>query len=269
MINDHLVVSSDVLIEKEVLAELASDNIVSSADLLIELPKDIGDGCSYSLDLNKQTKLMLTEVDFYQSVTFDSDKNSMCGAFIVLEGELSLAIADQAEVTVSNNSMVLFFLNDSKCQCTYRKGRTKLINFSIDAELMAILAQQCQDSPVNQNEQGQLYFENCLWTMPIIPDVSTIIKQIYNSQLAKTANKIYLQAKVMEVITLAFHWYKQQKSLATGLTHTDFKRIINAAKVMENKMANPPSLAELARLVGINDNKLKKQFKLVFKKNCF
>ena len=269
VVNERRVVNTDILIERDALNTLSSNNIAASADQAIELPSDIGGGISYGLDLDAQTKLMLTEVNFYQGITFDSEKESICGVFIVLEGELNLTIAEQEMVTITKNNMAIFFLNESKCQCSYSAGKSKLINFSINSTLMARLAEQCDNSPVNQSTQGDVQFDNCLWTMPIIPDISGVIKQIYHSELTKNANKIYLQAKVMEVLSLAFHWYQQQKTQLNGLTTKDFNRILNAAQLVESKMKNPPSLPELARLVGINDNKLKKQFKLIFKRPVF
>ena len=263
------VVCVDILVEKKPLTHLSSCNIARSADHCIELPIDIGSGTSYWLDLDTQTKLMLTEVAFNQAVTFDSDKETMCGVFILLEGELTLTIEDQAPVDVDKGTMAIFFLGDSKCRCRYSAKNTKMINFSISEDLMALLAQQSKITPVVQDEKGAWHLQNNLWTMPIIPEISVIIKQIYESQLPKTANKIYLQAKVVETLTLAFNWYQQQGAQFKGLTSADFERILAAAQIVEQRMSNPLSLTELAHQVGINDNKLKKQFKMVFNQTVF
>lgn len=40
--------------------------------------------------------------------------------------------------------------------------------------------------------------------------------------------------------------------------------MLQAAKIIEENMTEPPSLLELSRKIGINDSKLKKNFKLVF-----
>ena len=269
IVTHEKVISADVFIERQLLTELSSNNIANSSDYCIEFPSEIGTGISYGLDLDKETKLILTEVEFSQVVNFDSEKNSMCGVFILLEGELMLTISGQEAVTVNKDTMVIFFLGDSECRCRYSAKKTKMINFSITSDLMALLAQQSQVSPIRQSSNGNWILENDLWTMPIIPEISTAIKQIYTSKLQGAANKVYLQAKVIEILSLAFHWYQHQNTQFYGLSRTDFDRILNAAKIIESKMKEPPSLLELARLVGINDNKLKKQFKQVFNQAVF
>ena len=249
--------------------DTVSTDVVARVDHVITLPDTIGEGCSYSTDLGEQCKLMLTDIQLLQETTFEGQEVNLCGVFIMLKGELTLEISGQAPVTVDSNSAGLFFIGDSACNCTYSAGHIKMINFSVDVELMASLARQYDSSPAKLGADGQWQVEDSLWTMPLTTAIGDIIEQIYRCQLAAHSRKIYIQAKLMEILTLLFDWREQQKKRCGELSPGDQAPIMAAARLIEDRMANPPSLSELAREVGINDNKLKKAFKQVFNETVF
>lgn len=270
MINpENQVISTESLIEKPSQIALNSTDIAAIADHIIELPDKIGTGNNYILDLDDQNKLILSDVNFYQQTTFVSDNDySLCGVFIVLEGRLNIEIEGSPPVSVTKNSAGLFFIGESQCRCIYPAGKTKLINFSITSKLMESLVQYNSDSPISQLSIDQWQITNCIWIMPITPEISDVVNQIYSNNLTAKAKKIYVQAKLMEVLTLLYQWHLQQ-SQYSELKPKDLNSIIRAARLIEEQMENPPSLIKLSRLVGINDNKLKKEFKLIFKCTVF
>ena len=251
------------------LEDSVSTTIVEKVDYVINLPDSIGTGTSYSTDLDKQCKLMLTEVNFQQDITFEGSDVDLCGVFIMLSGELTLEVAGLPSVTVNKNSAGLFFIGNNSCSCTYKAGHVKMINFSVDVELMTSLAEQYDSSPAKLMDTGQWQIEDSLWTMPVTATINDVIEQIYQCQLSKKARKVYIKAKLMEILTLLFDWHDHQKKQCIKLNTQEILNITDAARLIELHMSNPPNLSELAHLVGINDNKLKKDFKLVFQDTVF
>lgn len=159
----------------------------------------------------------------------------------------------------------------------------------------------------NVQRQTSSYFEggkrNCFITIQlgvewlksieegVLPDIITnpFWQGIYNSgrasQLMLTvAHEIaqevsqqsrqyhYISAKVLELwsheLTLLRRLsVPENKSLT--LKAQDVASIHQAAEILLKEMVNPPSLLELSRRVGINDNKLKKNFKQVLGTTAF
>lgn len=94
-----------------------------------------------------------------------------------------------------------------------------------------------------------------------------ILKDIISTPFDENFNSIYIQGKILELISLNFN----ETFVSTKVEKDDFKlddHDINAIKkakeILIQNMQNPPSLFELSRLAGINDFKLKKGFKKLY-----
>ena len=73
----------------------------------------------------------------------------------------------------------------------------------------------------------------------------------------------------MELLAMLYNNFYTVKQVYTGVTSRDVDCIYDAARIIEKEMADPPSLFELSRKVGINENKLKSNFKLVFNNTVY
>lgn len=93
-----------------------------------------------------------------------------------------------------------------------------------------------------------------------------VLEQILNCPFQGQTQQIYLEAKCLELIVLKLEQLKQtEKSapLPCTLKPDDIDRIHWARQLLVERLANPPSLLELARQVGLNDYKLKIGFREV------
>lgn len=87
------------------------------------------------------------------------------------------------------------------------------------------------------------------------PAVRFLTQQIFNCPYQGITKRIYLQAKVLELIAL------QVSPLLTGegfsqplpLKSDTIARIHHAKQIILSRLENPPSLIELAELVGVSD----------------
>ncbi len=92
----------------------------------------------------------------------------------------------------------------------------------------------------------------------------TILDQIANSHLMGTGSDAYVDAKVLELLTLCFSQpYREQAPFK------EYDKIQEAALILTSDIHNPPSIRTLALRVGVNEKKLKQGFKIVFNNTVY
>ena len=102
--------------------------------------------------------------------------------------------------------------------------------------------------------------------------MQTALHQILNCPFQGITKKAYLESKVWELMALLIDQELQQPAVSRRpkpLKPDDIERIHYAKEVLKDRFSDPPSLIELARLVGINDCKLKAGFRQVFGTTVF
>ncbi len=263
--------SLDVL-TSEFITELDNrlDTVAGCADQIIKIPESLGDGQNYLIHVSNDIDLMVSESRFNQPVRFAAPNPEMCGAMVILEGECRMQIAgDAQEHTVKQGQAMLFILGSSECSISYPAGKIKMINFSVPKQLMAQLGTNNPNFPIHGNSETYTVEKDLLFTVPLSPELSRNVQQIYAANLSGEAQPLFINAKVIEILALMYHYFSEQKSIYPGIKPLDLQSIMRAADIVEKEMKHPPSLTELSRLVGINDNKLKKLFKAVFNNTVF
>ncbi|WP_291870573.1 AraC family transcriptional regulator [Maribacter sp.] len=101
---------------------------------------------------------------------------------------------------------------------------------------------------------------------PVSPAIAVVLSQIMNYNLHPSIKKLYMNGKVYELISLYFN-----KSTDADIEQCPFLvdednvlRIRKAKEIMINQMAEPPSLPDLAKQVGISLKRLKEGFKQIY-----
>ena len=96
----------------------------------------------------------------------------------------------------------------------------------------------------------------------------TVAHEIIDGLREQHVNQAYISAKVLELWSHKVTMLERLTSGACGkhnlLRAKDLAPIHQAAHILSKEMAAPPSLLELSRRIGINDNKLKNDFKQVY-----
>ena len=106
----------------------------------------------------------------------------------------------------------------------------------------------------------------------IQPKMTTALKQILYCSYQGMVKRAYLESKVIELIALVFD---HERTIRHGevkketLKPKQIQQIHYAREILLRDMYNPPSLAELARQVGLNDFLLKKGFRQIFGNTVF
>ncbi len=103
-------------------------------------------------------------------------------------------------------------------------------------------------------------------TKPISPSKIVILNQMMNYNLHPSVEKLYLKAKIYELLSLYFN-----KSEDADIEQCPFLvdeqnvlKIREAKDIIISNITEPPSLQELANKVGLNLKKLKEGFKQIY-----
>jgi len=98
------------------------------------------------------------------------------------------------------------------------------------------------------------------------PAIAVVLSQIMNYNLHPSIKELYIKGKVYELISLYFN-----KSSDADIEQCPFlvdednvRRIRKAKEIMIANMAEPPTLAELSKEIGLSLKKLKEGFKQIY-----
>lgn len=99
---------------------------------------------------------------------------------------------------------------------------------------------------------------------PNLPELNFVFQQIRDCQAEGHTLKIYLESKVMELLSLVVKGIEQeQKHISVKLDYKDIRNLKKTVTVMKNNLAAYPSGEELARIAGMSPAR----YQLAFRKH--
>lgn len=110
---------------------------------------------------------------------------------------------------------------------------------------------------IEQKQASYLASQN----LPITPAMSRLIDTIRQCQREGELKRLFIQVKVVELLMLQLEQHQQARLGDGAHLPPDQQKVREAKAILENRFANPPTINELARLVGLNEFKLKKGFR--------
>jgi AraC-like DNA-binding protein len=107
--------------------------------------------------------------------------------------------------------------------------------------------------------------------IPVDPAIHRVAHELLDSESMGCAAHVYRQAKLLELFSLFLRWDRPRPAVADGpgLRTYDMERLHQARSILLERMLDPPSIPELARLAGINECKLKRGFRELFGDTVF
>ena len=111
-----------------------------------------------------------------------------------------------------------------------------------------------------QDEIAPFYLQNA-----IASEIPPILQQILNCPYQGAMRRWYLEAKVLELMTLQLSQIQKSASNSTAQCLTpDIESIYQAQAILQQNYIDPPSIIELAQFVGLSRVKLQQGFRRVF-----
>lgn len=102
---------------------------------------------------------------------------------------------------------------------------------------------------------------------PISYKMHLILNDIINCSFDKEIKEVYLSSKIKEILSLLVVDIKQIPS--NELTRADLQKIEQAEQILMQNLQNPPTILNLSKEIGINQQKLKTLFKKHFKSSIY
>lgn len=175
--------------------------------------------------------------------------------------------------TVGNN--YLFYLPDiEETEQFFAGDRVYLIRICIDLNFLKSFIDGLEHLPtqlqsfLETDSPPRFHRPVGKLTLPM----QTALQQILNVPYQGMIQKMYLEGKVLELLALQFAQLIEadsDKQPLINLKKGDIDKIYQARDILTKNYDHPPSLIDLAKTVGINDNKLKYGFREVFGTTVF
>jgi AraC-like DNA-binding protein len=100
--------------------------------------------------------------------------------------------------------------------------------------------------------------------------IQSVLQDIINCAFDGHLKKLYIQAKIIELLSLQISQYEEEKKInPVGLKKSDIDKMMLVKEKIDNNLSETFTLTTLAREVGTNEQYLKKHFKILFGNTVF
>jgi len=167
--------------------------------------------------------------------------------------------------TDSRHSNVLLLPKETFTARTESQGEfvTATLYISL-SKYLSILGDSVEVLPKNflhaAEKTNVCYFKNHTWH----PRIKQVVEQMQQHQFSPLAGRIFFESKMLEIIAIMLDLQHRAAESQQFIAKKDEEKIRHAREILEQDLANPPSLSHLARLIGSNEFTLKRGFKAVF-----
>ncbi|MBW4619680.1 MAG: AraC family transcriptional regulator [Cyanosarcina radialis HA8281-LM2] len=106
----------------------------------------------------------------------------------------------------------------------------------------------------------------------VTPAMFAVLQQILKPPFQGMMKRMYLESRVLELLALQLNQFLHRERAiraVANLRPIDIEKAYHARDIIINRAENPPSLFELAQLVGLGDRKLRYCFREVFGTTVF
>lgn len=173
------------------------------------------------------------------------------------------------EYTETRGQNYLFYLPDIEEIEQYRSGdRWQMLRIEIDRNTIRRFVTELNNVPkqlqtlIEKENPQRFHFA----VGDITLQMQTIIGQICHHPYQGAIARMYLEAKVLELLALQL---SQLTELNSDITRSNLKpqsidRIYQARDILATRLENPPSISELTKQVGISELTLRRGFRELF-----
>lgn len=109
------------------------------------------------------------------------------------------------------------------------------------------------------------------YNLPVTAEMKMLLKDIIHCEKNPELKRIYIEARVTEMLMLQLEQYIQiaGNAICNTLRKTDIQKMHHVRTIIDNSWKEPCSLIDLAQQVTTNEYNLKKSFKEVFGTTIF
>ena len=263
-------------------AEQQGELLYHATELGIQywIPKQIGEGSDSFFKLRNGLTVEILRSKLRQSIRFVHQHESrfplvakfyVSGASRVQTPDVSDIENDYYEL--ANRHYLYHLPNQTEVEEWFADDLIYVVILSVDTRYFSSfnLGNTTLSNPLQKllNGDNTQRFHQPLGHMS--PQIKQLVQQIVQCPYTGLMQQLYLESKALELLASQFAiWTEAQPTgAAISLCVQDIEQLHHARTILVQRAQTPPSLTELARLVGLNDRKLKQGFRQLFGTTVF
>lgn len=230
----------------------------------LEIPAAIGKGYCRRIVIKPSMTISISDMTFYKKMTMGGrhDHSLYKLAFCLGEGFLC-QVGNKQEYEVAGGASYMFSQDRGigVSSCHLPGQRVLGLNIDIASELITGFLEQRGQAQARTGDWGGFH------NGTISPAVRLILHEIINCRYCDQVKRIYLEGKILELIAVCL----DETFLATAgpepaarLSACDLEALRQARSILDANIAAPLTIGKLARLICLNEYKLKIGFKQLF-----
>lgn len=174
--------------------DIVHNQLLDSATKKITCDKSMGDGAAYIFELPGDMIITFSDVTFKKPIVFKEHAKSYFGAYLVLDGSLTVHVpATKEHLTINKDEALFFVCHEAELAFHYHSGNTRYLNFCVPQQMMHTLLEN----------QATEFHENSFFTVAITTKIIQVVDDIFRSELCSSAKSLYLQAKSHGAVSVA------------------------------------------------------------------
>lgn len=236
-------------------------------EIHFEVPSHLGHGSSRRLKLGEFIEINFNNINLSQEVQMSGKTEGNAYIFLFCLGESMQwqeTISGQT-IELEKGSGTIQHVGEINEVGTYQTNRHYQ---GITLLLRPEKFRECFSSVGSNDDIFSNKYINYNYSRYTLPSESKIIiTEALHCPYIGVIKKLYLEGKIMELIAVCMNailMHNMKKIDQIELSRTDMESINQAKKILDNSVSSPISIAALARLVCLNESKLKRGFKHVY-----
>ena len=181
--------------------------------------------------------------------------------------EISINFGNQKNVVNNSSGIATSFYGNKKVEFIHKISHEKpLQSVSIFSTLSNLNKLPKEEKEIYTNHLNSLlnpksdYVEGPSFYMTA--EMQNAVSKIFRTNYTGTLRKLFLQSQITELLAHFFAHLSNDKK--DKIKASEKEKLYNAKDIISNNIATPPTLNELSKMIGLNNNKLKKNFKELF-----
>jgi AraC-like DNA-binding protein len=202
-----------------------------------------------------------------QTIVFEIDEESVVMNFICCNNVETQIDQLESEKYSKENTHNIFYTTNYKA--TFKIPAFEQINY-----LSVILSKDFYYQIINEDwELHEKFSKNILLKkssyltskyLPFTPAIQWVIHEIKNCNRQGALKKMYIETKVRELLIHQLEAIITLPVQKDQIDEDDYNKLQQAKLILDEDYVHAPTLAELSRLISLNEFKLKKGFKACF-----
>ncbi len=240
----------------------------SSFQTEMRVPETIGEGYFRRIVVKPSMRLSVSDMTFYEKITMgEKQRSSLYSLAFCLGEEFCWQVEGKPkqEYGIVCGESCMFNRNQDISVSSYHPG-SRFWGISVEFDL-GIIASFMQHRGKEHACQSLFSSRNFLCNGKTSPGIRLILNEMINCRYQEQLKKIYLEGKILELVAVYLDEtvFEDSAGTLTGdVSAYDREALYTARKLLDENLVAPPTLGKLAKLICLNEYKLKTGFKKLF-----